>query len=73
MKKELDETKKIKEEVDQEKPLPVKIGISAAAAVVVGGVAWFGIKDRNATILGALGSLALTFFLQKWFINTFCC
>lgn len=63
--KDLHEIKKIKEEVDQEKPLPVKIGISTAAAVVIGGAAWFGLKDMKLTALGALGGLALTFLLQK--------
>lgn len=65
MKKGLDEIQEIKKDIDEEKSLPLKIGISTAAAVVVGAAAWFGAKDVRITAVGALGSLALAFFFQK--------
>lgn len=44
---------------------PAKVGISVAASLAVGSAAWFGLQNKNITILGALGALALGFVVQK--------
>lgn len=65
MKKGLSEIQEIKKDIEEEKSLPLKFGISTAVAVAVGAAAWFGAKDVKITAAGALGSLALAFFFQK--------
>jgi hypothetical protein len=42
-----------------------KIGISVAASAAVGAAAWFGLKNKNVTIVGALATLLMGFVIQK--------
>jgi hypothetical protein len=57
--------KQIKKDVDDESPLPLKIGISVATSLAVGGLAWLGMHNQKLTALSAVASLAIAFIMQK--------
>lgn len=61
----MEKTTELKEDVEKEKSLLVKLGIAFATSVVVGSAAWFGIQDKRVTVAGVLASLALAFVVQK--------
>jgi hypothetical protein len=43
----------------------MKLGVSVASSLVIGGLAWMGSKDTKLTLLGGLGSLAIAYVAQK--------
>jgi len=45
--------------------LAIKIGISVAASIVIGGAAWLGLQNKSLTALGSIASLAIAFVAQK--------
>jgi hypothetical protein len=54
-----------KKDVDEEKSLGAKIGISVLSSVVLGVGAWVGLNNPKLTALTVLGGLAFSFVLQK--------
>jgi hypothetical protein len=43
----------------------VKIGVSVAASLAVGGLAWLGLNNKKVTALSAVIGLAVAFVVQK--------
>ena len=43
----------------------MKIGISVAASLAIGGLTWLGMHNQKVTALSAVASLAIAFIVQK--------
>ena len=65
VKRELEKLKDVKKNVESETSLPVKLCISLAASLVIGGLTWLGKKNYKVTAISAVASLALTFVVQR--------